>query len=324
LSRRWLFRRLGSGLMVLFAAMIINFAIPRAMPGNPVDSFTGGVKLTAEARQAILERFGLDRPLWEQFARYFVNTLRGDFGISFYYFPKPVWTIMIQALPWTLLIIVSAQVLQIIIGYFLGVAAAWRVGSRFDSAIQTISITIFSSPIFWVAMVFLYVFGFQLGWFPLGGNYTAGADYSSVFEFSFDVLRHATLPIATLAFSRFAIYQVIMRNTMVGVLKEQYMLTAEAKGISQFRVKHRHAARNAMLPMITFAGVSLAIQIGGSVFIETVFSYPGIGKLIFDSVVSRDYPMLQGCFFLFSLLVIAGTITVDFLYLFLDPRIKFS
>jgi len=309
--------------MVLIAAMIINFAIPRAMPGNPVDSFAGGVKLTAEARQAILERFGLDKPLLEQFLRYFVNSFKGDFGISFYYFPTPVWTVMMQALPWTLLIIVTALIIQIIVGYFLGVIAAWKVGTRLDSTVQTISIAIFSSPIFWVAMVFLYVFGFQLGWFPLGGNYTAGASYSSTFAFLFDVMKHATLPIATLAFSRFAIYQVIMRNTMVGVLREQYITTAEAKGLSQFRVKHRHAARNAMLPMVTFAGVSLAIQIGGSVFIETVFSYPGIGKLIFDSVVSRDYPMLQGCFFLFSLLVIIGTIVVDFLYLFLDPRIKY-
>jgi peptide/nickel transport system permease protein len=309
--------------MVLIAAMIINFAIPRAMPGNPVDSFAGGVKLTAEARQAILERFGLDKPMWEQFLRYFVNSFKGDFGVSFYYFPTPVWTVMMQALPWTLLIIVSALILQIIIGYFLGVIAAWRVGTRLDSIVQTISIAIFSSPIFWVAMVFLYVFGFQLGWFPLGGNYTAGASYSSTFEFLLDVMKHATLPIATLVFSRFAIYQVIMRNTMVGVLREQYILTAEAKGLSQFRVKHRHAARNAMLPMVTFAGVSIAIQIGGSVFIETVFSYPGIGKLIFDSVISRDYPMLQRCFFLFSLMVIFGTIVVDFLYLFLDPRIKY-
>ena len=208
-------------------------------------------------------------------------------------------------------------------GDFLGVAAAWRVGTRFDSFIQTVSIAIFSSPIFWVAMVFLYVFGFQLGWFPLGGNYTAGESYPNTFAFLFDVMKHATLPIATLAFSRFAIYQVIMRNTMVGVLRDQYVLTAEAKGLSQFKVKHRHAARNAMLPMVTFAGVSLAMQIGGSVFIETVFSYPGIGKLIFDSVISRDYPMLQGCFFLFSLLVIVGNFVVDFLYLFLDPRIKY-
>jgi peptide/nickel transport system permease protein len=314
---------LSSGVLVLFAAMIINFAIPRAMPGDPVDSFTSGVKLTAEARQAIVERFGLDKPLWEQFARYFVNTLKGDFGVSFYYFPKPVLNIMMQALPWTLLVIVSAMILQVLIGYFLGVTAAWRVGTRFDSIAQTVSITFFSSPIFWVAMVFLYVFGFQLEWFPLGGNYTAGESYPNTFAFLLDVMKHAALPIATLTFSRFAVYQVIMRNTMVGVLREQYIVTAEAKGMGQFRVKHRHAARNAMLPMITFAGVSLTIQIGGSVFIETVFSYPGIGKLIFDSVISRDYPMLQGCFFLFSLLVILGTIVVDFLYLFLDPRIKY-
>jgi peptide/nickel transport system permease protein len=309
--------------MVLVAAMVINFVIPRAMPGNPADCFAGGVKLTAEARQAVLERFGLDKPLWKQFALYFVNSLRGDFGTSFYYFPVSVWTVMMGALPWTLLIILTSQLLQMIIGYYLGVMAAWRVGSRLDSTIQTFSITIFSSPIFWLAMVFLYLFGFQLGWFPLGGNYTAGASYSSTFEFVLDIMKHAALPILTLTVSRFAMYQVIMRNTMVGVLKEQYILTAEAKGLSQFRVKHMHAARTAMLPMVSFAGVTLAVQIGGAVFIETVFSYPGIGKLIFDSVISRDYPTLQGCFFLFSLLVILGSITVDFLYLLLDPRIKY-
>jgi peptide/nickel transport system permease protein len=323
LNKQWLFRRLGTSAMVLVAAMIINFAIPRAMPGSPVDSILGGVKLTAEARQDIVERFGLDKSLPEQLVRYFVNTLKGDFGVSFYYYPKPVWPIIMQALPWTLLIVLLAQVLQLTFGYFLGVMAAWRVGSRFDSVIQTFSILVFSSPIFWVAMVFLYVFGFQLSWFPLGGNYTAGADYPNTFAFILDVLKHAALPIATLAFSRFAVYQIIMRNTMVGVIKEQYILTAEAKGMSQYRVKHRHAARNAMLPMVTFAGVAVAIQIGGSVYIETVFSYPGIGKLIFDSVISRDYPVLQGSFFILTLMVIIGTILVDFLYLFLDPRIKY-
>jgi peptide/nickel transport system permease protein len=309
--------------MVLLAAMIINFAIPRLMPGTPVDNFTGGDKISDETRQAIMEKFGLDKPLLQQFYLYFVNTLKGDFGVSFRFYPKSVSELIWNAMPWTLFIIITAQVFQIIFGYFLGVIAAWKVGSKHDAFIQTVSIAIFSTPIFWVGMIVLFIWGFQLGWFPLGGNYTAGATFTSTYAFIWDVVKHAALPICTIAFSRFAIYQIIMRNTMVGVIKEQYIITALAKGLSEFRVKHRHAARNAMLPMITFAGVSLTVSIGASVFIETVFSYPGIGRLLFQSVLARDYPMLQGCFFIFSFLIILGTIIVDIIYLFLDPRIKY-
>lgn len=309
--------------MVLFAALGINFAIPRLMPGNPVDIFTGGVKLTVEARQALIERFGLDAPLWEQFWYYIINAFRGDFGLSFYYFPKPVWDAMMEALPWTLLVILSSLILQVIIGYFLGATAAWKVGTKTDSILQTFSLAIFSAPLFWVAMILLYVFGFQLDWFPLSGCFTAGATYSSPLEHIADIMKHAALPIIALTIAQYASYQLILRNTMVGVLKEQYILTAEAKGLSESRIKYRHAARNALLPMITFLGVSFAVSIGGSVFIETVFSYPGIGKLIYDSVLCRDYPLLQGCFFMFSLVVIVVNFVVDIAYMYLDPRIRY-
>lgn len=309
--------------MVLFAALGINFAIPRLMPGNPVDIFTGGVKLTVEARQALIERFGLDAPLWEQFWYYIINAFRGDFGLSFYYFPKPVWDAMMEALPWTLLVVLSSLILQVIIGYFLGATAAWKVGTKTDSILQTFSLAIFSAPLFWVAMILLYVFGFQLDWFPLSGCFTAGATYSSPLEHIADIMKHAALPIIALTIAQYASYQLILRNTMVGVLKEQYILTAEAKGLSESRIKYRHAARNALLPMITFLGVSFAVSIGGSVFIETVFSYPGIGKLIYDSVLCRDYPLLQGCFFMFSLIVIVVNFVVDIAYMYLDPRIRY-
>ena len=309
--------------MVLFAALGINFAIPRLMPGNPVDILTGGVKLTVEARQALIERFGLDAPLWEQFWCYIINAFRGDFGLSFYYFPKPVWDAMMEALPWTLLVVLSSLILQVIIGYFLGATAAWKVGTKTDSILQTFSLAIFSAPLFWVAMVLLYVFGFQLDWFPLSGCFTAGATYSSPLEHIADIMKHAALPIIALTIAQYASYQLILRNTMVGVLKEQYILTAEAKGLSESRIKYRHAARNALLPMITFLGVSFAVSIGGSVFIEAVFSYPGIGKLIYDSVLCRDYPLLQGCFFMFALVVIVVNFVVDIAYMYLDPRIRY-
>jgi peptide/nickel transport system permease protein len=310
--------------MVLFSALVINFAIPRLMPGNPVDVLTGGAKLTVEARQALITRFGLDAPLWEQFWRYIINAFRGDFGLSFYYFPKPVWDAMMEALPWTLLVILSSLILEVIIGCFLGATAAWKVGTKTDSILQTSSLAIFSAPLFWVAMVLLYVFGFQLGWFPLSGCFTAGATYSSPLEHIADIMKHAALPIITMTIGLYPAYQLILRNTMVSVLKEQYILTAEAKGLSESRIKYRHAARNALLPVLTFLGVSFAISIiGGSVFIETVFSYPGIGKLIYDSVLCRDYPLLQGCFFMFSLVVIVVNFVVDIAYMYIDPRIRY-
>lgn len=323
MTSRWWINRGVSSLLVLVAALVVNFAIPRLMPGSPVDIFSGGVKLTREARQAIVERFGLDESVWEQFYKYVVNAVQGDFGVSFFYYPQPVIEVIMEALPWTLLILVTAMIFQVVIGYWLGAMAAWKAGSKTDAILQAVSLFVFSTPLFWVAMVLLYVFGYQLGWFPLGGAYTIGEIYESAWDQALDVIKHATLPVISLIIAQYATYQLILRNSMVAVLKEQYILTAEAKGLSKGRVKHRHAARNALLPMVTFLSLSFAISLGGSVFVETVFSYPGVGKLIFDSVMSRDYPMLQGCFFLFSLVVIAVNIFVDLIYRFLDPRIAY-
>jgi peptide/nickel transport system permease protein len=323
LSLRWFFNRGITSIMVLFAALVINFAIPRLMPGNPVDIMTGGVKLTKEARQAVIERFRLDDPVWEQFYRYVINAFQGDFGVSFFYYPQPVTEVMMEALPWSLLILFIAMIFQVSIGYYLGVTAAWKAGSKTDSILQTVSLFIFSTPLFWVAMVLLYFFGYRADLFPISGAYSIGEFWDSTFDEVMDILHHAALPVISLVIAQYATYQLILRNSMVNVLKEQYILTAEAKGLSKRRIKHFHAARNALLPMVTFLSLSFAWSLGGSVFVETVFSYPGIGKLIFDSVISRDYPLLQGCFFLFSVVVIIANLLVDIIYKYLDPRITF-
>ena len=322
MSFRWLVRRSISAVIVLLVALVINFVIPRLMPGNPVDIFSGGVKLTEESRNAIIERFGLDLPVTSQFKHYLIQSLKGDFGLSFFYYPQKVTDVIFEALPWTLLIILTSLILQVGVGYFLGALSAWRAGSRTDSSLQTISIFIFSTPLFWVAMILLYLFGYKTGWFPLSGAYTIGADYGSLAERALDIARHALLPVISLTIAQYASYQLILRNSMVSVLKEQYILTARAKGLSHQRIKYVHAARNALLPMVTFLALSFAMSMGGCVFVETVFSYPGIGKLILDSVISRDYPLLQGCFFMFSLVVILANICVDIVYQFLDPRIR--
>jgi peptide/nickel transport system permease protein len=322
-NRHWLLRRSASSVLVLFVALVINFLIPRLMPGDPVQILAGGVNLTPEVRQALIERFGLNAPLWDQFWRYIINAFRGDFGLSFSYYPSTVTNLIAHALPWTLLVLVSSLILQVVIGYFLGVTSAWKVGTKTDSFLQTFSLAILAAPLFWVAMVLLFFFGFQLNWFPLAGTYTYGATYSNVFQQIADIMRHAALPIISYTIAQYATYQIILRNTMVGVLKEQYILTAEAKGLSENAVKFKHAARTALLPMITFAAFSFSITIGGSVYVETIFSYPGIGLLTYNAIIMRDYPVLQGCFFMFCLVVILMNFLVDILYMYLDPRIRY-
>ncbi|MBA7674166.1 Dipeptide transport system permease protein DppB [subsurface metagenome] len=309
--------------MVFFAALVINFAIPRMMPGSPIDLLAGGGTLTVEAKEAMIQRFGLDAPVWEQFWRYLAGIFRGDLGVSFAYFPTPVWDVVMEALPWTLLILWTAALLQVTIGYVAGVTAGWKAGTRTDSILQTIGIVLVATPTFWLAMIFLYVFAFQLDWFPLGGGSSIGATYSSTLGYVGDIAKHAALPIAAMVIGRYGVFQLILRNTMVTTLKEQYILTAEAKGLSENRIKYRHAARNSLLPMVTFLALSSSIIISGSVYVETVFSYPGLGYLTYASVLSRDYPVLQGAFLMFTAVVIAANFAVDILYMYLDPRIRY-
>lgn len=321
--KHWLFRRIITSLVVLLTAMLINFLIPRLMPGTPVDFFVGGSKISADVQQAIVKRFGLDKPMWDQFWHYFVNSWQGDFGYSFYYYPKTVWELIKFALPWTLFINLSALVIQIGLGYFLGVIAAWKAGKKADTILQTFSLGFQSTPLFWFAMLLLYVFSFRAGWLPLAGAFTPALDYTSPLDKLVDILRHAILPIVTLVIGQFGVFQLIMRNTMVNVLKEQYMMVAKAKGLSETRIMHRHAARNALLPMTTFIGLCFAATISGSIFIETVFAYPGIGRLVYQAAFSRDYPVLQGCFLVFSFFIVLTNLIVDIVYQYLDPRIRY-
>lgn len=319
----WLLRRIISNIAVLITALIINFLIPRLMPGTPVDFFAGGSKISAEVQQAIIRRFGLDKPVIEQFWLYMANAVRGDFGYSFYYYPQKVWDLIKFALPWTLFINLSALVLQIAIGYYLGVMAAWKAGKRTDTVLQTLSLGLQSTPLFWLAMIVIYVFSFKTGWFPIAGAYTPAADYANIFEKILDIMQHAFLPVLTLTIGQFGVFQLILRNTMVNVLKEQYMMIARAKGLSENRIKYGHAARNALLPMTTFIGLCFAATISGSIFIETIFAYPGIGKLVYDAAFDRDYPVLQGCFLVFSVFIVLANFAVDIVYKYIDPRIRY-
>ena len=319
---RWMRRRLGFTVGVLFAAIIINFIIPRAMPGDITWVFTDD-SMSEEVANQIMRDFGLDKSLWTQFWLYLKNTFAGNWGTSFYWRNTTVSSLITERLPRTLLLLIPAQLIATLIGYFLGVIAGWKAGSSKDATVTGISLVIWAMPMFWVAMIVLYVGGYQLDWFPLRGYRTIGAEDLGFFGTIWDRLRHIILPTLTLVL-KFGATELVMRNTMTITLKQNYIITARAKGLSEFRVKHRHAARNALLPVVTTTAMRIATAVAGLIFIETIFSYPGMGKLIFDAVTRADYPVLQASFLIFAIVVVATIFLLDLVYARLDPRVRYE
>jgi len=291
------------------------------MPGDITDFYVTDV-FSDEVADGMRVRFGLDKPVMTQFWLYIKNIFTGNYGISSRYYPLTVRSMIATALPRSLMLILTAQFIYTIIGYFLGVKAGWKAGSKTDSVITGTSMFIWAAPMFWVAMIILYVFAFKLGWFPLGGYSTSAAHYSNVFAQIGDIIYHGFLPLISLIVCRFGAAVMVMRNTVTITLKENYIVSAHAKGLSEGRVKHRHAARNALLPLVTSTSFAMAMAVSGSVFIETIFSYPGMGSMIYSAVLSRDYPVVQGAFLFYTIMIIAVIFFIDLLYARLDPRVK--
>jgi peptide/nickel transport system permease protein len=300
----------------------VNFALPRLVPGDIFDVLYGDERITPETREMLMARFGLNKPVITQYWLYITNTLRGEWGRSVMFFPTPVSKLIWQRLPYTLALLWIATLITAGVGYLLGVIAGWRAGSKTDSTIQGFSLALLAAPVFWLGMILLFIFGYRLDWFPLSGAKTAAYHASNWFAWLFDWGKHAFLPILSMAL-HFGTSQLIMRNTLVSTLREHYILTAKAKGLSDRTVMYKHAARNALLPVVTGIMMRFSMVIAGSVLIETVFSYPGMGRLMFQAVQNLDYQMIQGCFFMLSVVAIATVFIIDLVYLFLDPRIRY-
>lgn len=322
---RYIVRRALFSLVVFFAVVILNFLIPRLMPGDPIARLILTIpQLTPEQRQVLIERFGLDKPMFDQFVHYIVNLFRGDFGISYLFYPEPVANVILDRLPWTVALMFISTTLSSIIGIVLGMFAGWRQGSKFDTLVSYTSLVFWATPAFWLGMVLLLVFGYYLGMFPLGGITSPEAAYRSILDFIADYLHHSALPIVTLTLVNLASYVLVMRNSMISILGEDFIVTAKAKGLPERQVLFRHAARNAILPPITLVGLNFGFIAGGAVLTETVFSYPGIGRLMYIAVASNDYPLLQGIFFMLAVMVIAANFVTDLVYVKLDPRIRYG
>lgn len=321
--KEFLFKRLIFMVVTLLIVITLNFSIPRIMPGDPTTHLMVDARLPPEVRSALIKRFSMDKGVWEQYVSYITNLLRGDLGISFSHYPRHVTTVLMERMPWTLILIGTSMVLSTLLGLFLGIISAWRHGEKVDIGIQTTGLALWSMPIYWLGMILLYFLGFQVGLFPLGGATSPRLSYPGDFEHIKDVLWHMVLPVATMTLGGFASNTLIMRGSMLEVIKEDYVTTAEAKGLGERTVMWKHVARNAMLPMVTVIALNLAGIVGGAVFTETVFSYPGVGRLIYDAVMAHDYPLLQGSFLIISIVVLLANFFADVVYAYIDPRIKY-
>lgn len=314
-------RRLLQAVPVLLGVVVVNFLLLHAAPGDLADALAGEQgSATPEMMAALRERFGLDRPLWVQFTGYVGRVLRGDLGVS-HRLGMPVLDAILQRLPATLLLVLPAVGLAVAAGALAGGVAARRPGGLLDGAITGAVLLAYAFPLFWVGLMLIVVFAVRLGWLPVGGFGSAEGGLSGA-ALALDLARHMVLPVVTLALFYAALYARLMRAAMLAALGQDYVRTARAKGLSPFRVEVVHAGCNALLPLITMVGLQAGSVLGGAVLVETVFSWPGLGRLAFEAVLRRDLNLLLGIVLASSAVVVLVNIAVDVLYGLADPRVE--
>ena len=380
----YLVRRAGQMVLTLFLIITFAFFLVQAQPGDYATFYALNPDLPPDVREQIRASFGLDKPLWEQYLIHLKNTVTGNFGVSFGHFPRPVMEVLIERVPRTAVLFLSATVLSFYIGFFLGKAIAWRRGGVLEYTATISGATLFTvfTPAF--ALMMIWIFAFRLGWLPVGkfldplvwrhADVTANFVFSqmlltaaliTVFAFlvlyalkktgriglvrwagpliaagmvvallvwflsgigglALDILRHMILPIVTLTLISFAGTMLLTRNSMLETVREDYVMAARAKGLPEKMVRDRHAARNALLPVVTSLVYSLIFAIDGSVIIEGVFSWPGTGLTLLQAVRSEDLPLVMGAMVFIGLFSLLAHVIVDVLYVYLDPRIRYQ
>ncbi len=324
-SINYLLRRLLFYIIAGMAALTLNFFIPRLMPGDPAAiifaRFRG--KLKPEAINALRETFGLtDEPLFGQYLSYLKSMAQGDLGISIAYFPEPVTNIISSALLWTIFLAGISLVISFSLGTLLGIIIAWNRSGKLDSYLPPILAFIGAFPYFWLAMVALYIFGFQINWFPLGHAYGDNVAPGMNIPFIISAFHHATLPALTMILVSLGGWMLSMRNNMITTLGTDYISFAHAKGLSSKIIMLKYAARNAILPNFTGFGMALGFVLSGALLTEMIFSYPGQGYLLLQAVRAQDFPLMQGLFMTITFAVLAANWLVDIAIVIFDPRTR--
>jgi peptide/nickel transport system permease protein len=325
---RYVLRKVVLFVITLWAAVTLNFILPRLMPGSPVDAALGklasaGVPITNAEKRAIEVQLGVPHTgLLAQYGEYLRNIATLRFGTSYSFPSQTVAQTIGNALPWTLVLVGAATVVAFTVGTLLGVYAGWHRGRASDSSI-TVGATFFGSfPPFWLGLLLLYVAAFKYGWFPIKGGYSPGTAPNLSWSFITDALQHSVLPALTLVITTLSGWVFGMRNNMINTLGEDYVTFAEANGLRGRTIALLYAARNALLPNVTAFGLQLGAVVGGTVLVEGVFSYPGAGGLLFIAVTNHDYPLMQALLLVITVSMLVAIFIVDLLYVRLDPRVR--
>ncbi|MFE2752165.1 ABC transporter permease [Actinosynnema sp. NPDC059335] len=327
---RYYARKFAFYLVALWAALTLNFFIPRLMPGNPVDILMAklaqrGGTVDPSARRAYELLLGTNsgESLLRQYLSYLGNMVRGDLGISVSAFPAPVSRIISEALPWTLMLVGIATFLSFAFGIVLGTFVGWRRGTWLDSLVPATTV-LAAVPYFWLALILVALLSSAWGWFPLQGGYDVILTPGWNADFIGSALYYGTLPALTIVISSVGGWLLGMRNMMVSATAEDYVLTAKAKGLRDSRIMIKYAARNAVLPSVAGFAISLGFVVAGSIITEQVFSYPGIGSKLLQAVQNNDYALMQGIFLVITVAVLGANLVVDLLYAVIDPRTRVS
>jgi peptide/nickel transport system permease protein len=380
----YLVRRVGQIAVTLFLIITLAFFLVQAQPGDYASFYTLNPDIPPKVRDQIRAAFGLDRPLWEQYLVHIKNTFTGNFGVSFGHYPRPVMDVLLERVPRTAVLFLTATVVSFYTGFFLGKAIAWRRGGMLEYSTTISGAALFTVFTPWFALMMIWAFAFKLGWLPVGKfldplvwrsapvsanqvfNFmllTAGAftiflflslllfkmwgrrrlgwplvavtglllavallvwSFSGISHLALDILQHMVLPIATLTLISFAGTMLLTRNSMLETIREDYVMAARAKGLPEKLVRDRHAARNALLPVVTSLVYSLIFAIDGSVIIEGIFSWPGMGMTLLQAVQSEDLPLVLGAFVFIGLFALIAHLIADILYVYLDPRIRYQ
>lgn len=321
MSIRFILNRLFYTFIMFIFVVTLNFALFRMMPGDPLTMVSKEVAATPEGRATLEQLYGLDKPIFQQYIDYLKSMVTFDFGTSFHY-KQPVINILGNKIKNSLILGAGAVPLGIVIGILGGIIASARHGKKTDVLITTSSMIIYAIPTFWLAMILLMLFGVRLGWVPINSMVTPGKTFANNMEYIKDLLHHLVIPVISYSIAIFGSYLLIMRGSMIDVFSEDYVLTARAKGLKEKQVIKRHVVPNALLPISTTVIYSLATIFTGAFSIEVLFSWPGMGKLMVESVSRRDYPIMQASNYLIAVAIIFANFIMDVLYGYLDPRVR--
>ena len=322
--KRFITQRLIQIIIIFFVILTVLFLLFRLAPGDPVSKLVDP-DMTPEDAEHLISQLGLDQPVWIQYLYYVKNFFTGHFGDSFHY-GQPVVQIIWDRLPNTILLFTTSIILSALVGVFLGKIASWHKGKKTDTGMTIGALVTHTLFLPWLALILIWIFAYKLDWFPITGMISEDIwldPESGFWAKALDVAHHMALPLGTLFLFHFGSYLLIMRSSMLETLKEDYILTARAKGLKEKVIRNHHAAPNAALPVVTTVGLSLAFSINGGALTETVFTWPGIGRELVFAVSQNDYPLAQATFLLITIVVLISNLVVDVLYAYLDPRIRY-